>query len=420
MCGIIGFIPKNNKYTDGGKHIIEQYQRQLHRGQKGFGHIAVHSNKVIVSRATEPVKAILDTYMSHAPIHFFHHRQPTSTENELEQTHPIHVSHDELVYDYLVIHNGVIRNSESLMKVHTEELGYVYTTLTKSKYSGLDKFNDSEALAIEAARYFDGKDTEIKTVGSVAIIVIALDKKTHAPIKVIWSNNGGNPIEMVQTKEGLLIASEIFHEDAEIVPENTFETIDLQHYFKQKKPIKNIIKLITAAEAKYKIEPPIVSHYPTSYPSTTHNVGYNLQYQIPQTTTTKAITNAEMIEEEIVMSPRETAFYKMAERIIEDISESIFSFFEDLTYRDVSEDEIMNVANDLNELLIEKTEIAKSKVRPHYDKKEEEEISSLIDFNYQYDINEKDEDKAFTDIPRGKTISQLNEESIQRYNDIMS
>lgn len=389
MCGIIGFIPKNNKSRATGKPVIEQYQRQLGRGQRGFGLMSIYPNKVVIDRATEPTKIIVDTYMSEAPIKFFHHRMPTSTENELEQTHPFLVNHDELEYDYYLLHNGVIRNADELMKVHTEELGYVYKTLKplSSSYgtyaSTYKRFNDSEALAIEAARYFDGKGENIGALGTIAFVMVRMTKKTHKPVQLIWSRNGGNPIEMVQTKEGLLIASEVYHDDAELVPENTFEVIDLNKYFASKKAFPSIIKLIKAGEADYATPPPPPPAPVIPARTTTSSMGFGT-HSVPaksETTTTTNLGKDDERDFEAVATPRERAFLKMADRVIVDISEHIYNFFEELAYEQVSDDEIMQIANELNDLLLEKAEVAKDKVRPHFDAQESEEMTSLLAYD---------------------------------------
>lgn len=431
MCGIIGFIPKNNKNTNTGKLVIEQYQRQLQRGQRGFGLMSIFPNKVIIDRATEPSKIIIDTYLSQAPIKFFHHRQPTSTENEMEQTHPFLIEHDELKYSYYLLHNGVIRNAEELKKQHTEELGYLYKTYRPlssgyTAYSAYKTFNDSEALAIEAARYFDGQSEKINALGTIAFILVRMEKKTHKPIEVIWSRNGGNPLEMVETKEGLLIASEVYHEDAELVPEFTFEVIDLKKYFNAKKEVKSIIKLIKAGEADYAVPPPPPPPAPiTTYnPNTQRSMGFGT-HSIPQKTETSKKTSDDsfVVPEDKApeLTLRERAFMKMAERVILDISDDIYDFFENLAYNDMTDDEIMSVANSLNDLLIEKVEISKERVRPHFDTMDEkadekENIDPLFDDEPAAHAVEDEEDYAST---TNFSLNERMDASRKRFDEIM-
>lgn len=399
MCGIIGFISKDKTFKNAGRAVVEQYQRQHHRGSRGFGHIAIEKNKVTVERAVEPTKAILDTYMSKAPIQFFHHRMPTSTDNELEQTHPMLVSHDELSHDYLMIHNGVIRNTDKLFKIHTEELGYIYKTLKPGHTQYYKKFNDSESLAIETARYFDGRSDEIAALGTIAFILVQLDKTNGKPLQIFWSRNTGNPIEMVETKTGLLIASEVFHEDAELVPEFTFEVIDLKEYFKasKTKSHKSIIKLIKAGDATYAKPPaPVV---PANNYSYQHRMGFGgagtkTQSLPAPTSSGKDDERSLEIDAYDTLSPRERAFTRMAERVIADIEVSVYDFFGELAYNDVGDDEITKIASELNDLLLEKKEIAAKKVRKHYDAQEDAELGELLDYNSGYLDNDDEEDEA--------------------------
>ncbi len=427
MCGIIGFIPKNNKNRATGKPVIEQYQRQLTRGQRGFGLMSIYPNKVVIDRATEPTKIIVDTYMSEAPIKFFHHRMPTSTENELEQTHPFLVNHDELEFDYYLLHNGVIRNADELMKMHTEELGYVYKTLkpltsTYGTYASTYKrFNDSEALAIEAARYFDGKGENIGALGTIAFVMVRMTKKTHKPVDLIWSRNGGNPIEMVQTKEGLLIASEVYHDDAELVPENTFEIIDLNKYFASKKAFPSIIKLIKAGEADYKVPPPPPAPVIPAR-TTTSSMGFGTHSVPAKSETTATTTNLGKDDErdfEATTTPRERAFLKMADRVILDISEHIYNFFEELAYEEVSDDEIMQIANELNDLLLEKSETAKDKVRPHFDAQEANEHESLLAYDDFPEAHAAEEDDELVPYRSTLSVNERADNSRKRFEEIV-
>lgn len=377
MCGIIGFISNKNTDTKAGKEIIQQYQDQHSRGSKGFGLIEVFKNVVNIERATEPVKALLDTRLSQAPVGLFHHRMPTSTENHLEQTHPFLISHDELKNDYLVIHNGVIRNHSELFKKHTEELGYTYATLTQQQYtysttpSYYNKYNDSETLAIEIARYFDGKSEVINALGTIAFVAIVLDKKTKKATKMLWGRNSGNPLDFLVNEKGILIASDIYHENTESIAENTFESFDLQAYFKAKTKI-NLLDLISTGKIKFKPEPVIET-----------TIARHTGFTIPSTTQpTSVIGKTFNIADDDIdddLSAREKAFKKMASRVIEDMEDVVYSFFENLAYEDASIEDCMQLANDFNDLLIEKIELAKDKVRPHFDRIEDEDKDTLRD-----------------------------------------
>ena len=139
MCGLIAAFNTAAKIGKGktlitlkpenvNSYIIDQYQEQSNRGQKGFGIIRIDSkNNVEIDRACESTKFLLDLYMKESKMIIAHHRQPTSTENKLGQTHPILVRNDILEHIYLFIHNGIITNHDELRKKHIE-LGFQYQT----------------------------------------------------------------------------------------------------------------------------------------------------------------------------------------------------------------------------------------------------------------------------------------------------
>lgn len=204
MCGIIASFNKNDKVNH---FILDQYQRQISRGTNGFGAVFINDDMSFsVKRAVEPIKALIDVNLTESKMIIFHHRIPTSTENKLEQTHPLSVKNKDLEYDYLVIHNGVIRNDNELKALH-EELGFKYKTEEKGAYIDA-KFNDSEALAIEVARYIDGKSKEISISGSAAFVCLKIDKKTKKVTDAYYGTNGGSPLNAHTAPGNVMISSE--------------------------------------------------------------------------------------------------------------------------------------------------------------------------------------------------------------------
>lgn len=224
MCGIIaGFNTttpkaKNAKATKAEQindGILTQYEDQYNRGQKGFGLIRIEPNgKINIDRATEPTKFLLDLYMKPATMIIAHHRQPTSTENKIQQTHPIHVSNKLLKFDYYAVHNGLISNDEELKKKH-EELGFQYTTkcmeFTSQYYrkDAKEKWNDSEAIAIELALFIEGKIKAIRTDNSAAFVILQVNKKTNIAQRCFFGRNGfSSALNMSKSRGKLFISSE--------------------------------------------------------------------------------------------------------------------------------------------------------------------------------------------------------------------
>ncbi|MDP2656765.1 MAG: hypothetical protein Q8P11_04340, partial [bacterium] len=127
MCGIIGFIgPKKDQKTVNDEVSI-QYQRQQDRGTKGYGIITVDkNNKATIHRSLIENAALLDLLRFPSKMVFMHHRNPTSSDNRIDQTHPIIVDNEALTHKYFVIHNGVISNSDKIIETHEKE-GFIYT-----------------------------------------------------------------------------------------------------------------------------------------------------------------------------------------------------------------------------------------------------------------------------------------------------
>lgn len=212
MCGLIGTLGKTKKANnrEAIDYVIHQYEDQCGRGMKGFGVVDIDDEGYVhIARATEPVKMMFDLRDTKGKHVFLHHRSPTSTDNKIDQTHPIEVEHKELRYTWLVMHNGTIRNATELKKIH-EDLGYVYLTAYKKEWSTsyiADNFNDSESLAIELARYLEGVTKEMKCQGGLAFMAIAMNSD-YKVAKVYIGTNGYGGISYTDNEDEVVFASE--------------------------------------------------------------------------------------------------------------------------------------------------------------------------------------------------------------------
>lgn len=219
MCGLVGVWSKKGRPVK--DRVIDLFTRQKKRGTDGFGYLAIHKGKLVnIGRAkTEAgIKSLLNK--ENAEIILFHHRFPTSTANTLGTTHPIKVENDELEYDYYFAHNGVISNHTLLKGVH-EKLGYIYHTehtevesvrYTDGRVELLEdkkvKYLDSEALAIELARFCDDKADEIDARGAVAFWGIRLIKGTDIVDKIYFGKNMGRDLKTEKKRKFFSISSE--------------------------------------------------------------------------------------------------------------------------------------------------------------------------------------------------------------------
>jgi glucosamine 6-phosphate synthetase-like amidotransferase/phosphosugar isomerase protein len=211
MCGLI-FITTNKKTKKKTKtepvnnEVIEQLEDQISRGNEGFGILMINKkNEIELKRATEISKALLDLYMTESPMIVMHHRNPTSSDNKLSQTHPILVSDGSLKHDYYVIHNGVISNADDLKEKH-EKLGFIYNTVRTGTFER-EEYNDSESLAIEMAMYIEKQTKEISIEGTAAFIIVQVDRKTKKAINIFFGRKD-NPLNLSGRQGEVRLSSE--------------------------------------------------------------------------------------------------------------------------------------------------------------------------------------------------------------------
>jgi len=249
MCGIIGAFNSNNKPVN--EWVVNQLQDQISRGRRGFGIILIDEDKKIkIKRATELTKTLVDLYLNKANKIILHHRMPTSSENKIQETHPILVNNKKLKHKYYVIHNGVIRNSEELIEKH-KKAGFKYTTLRKKNDEEAQawketEFNDSECFAIEIAKFIDKNLKTIDIQGSWAFIALQVNKKTNEAERVFYGKNDIPPLRLSATRNKIRLSSEGCGNDIKDFHLYSFDINDLK--IKKERKIK--IKKEKKAETK--------------------------------------------------------------------------------------------------------------------------------------------------------------------------
>jgi predicted glutamine amidotransferase len=202
MCGIVGVFHTGDNKMPVNDAVLNQFEDQQSRGTQGFGIIKIgESMEYKIDRATEGYKFMYDIHQDPVRGMILHHRTPTSSDNRLNQTHPIEVNNGSLKHKYFVVHNGIINNDDELKEAH-EKLGFQYVTEYKDK----TKYNDSECLAIEVARFIEGQISRLEVQGSAAFICLQVSKKTNRVLKLFFGRNT-NPLHMAKTRGKLFLSS---------------------------------------------------------------------------------------------------------------------------------------------------------------------------------------------------------------------
>lgn len=203
MCGIIYAKRAKNKAV--ATYVEAAYALQKSRGSEGFGFVAIRRDGTYFVSRKEQEEDILKELRKRGESEIiFHHRKPTSTNNYEFCAHPILVSNQTLTYDYLIVHNGVVSNPDTLQWKH-EGMGFEYTTKHEHVHdvrvagrvihsTKREAYNDSEALAIEFALFLEGKIEEIDWSGTASIVAVKIDKHSNKVAEILWGHNTGNPL----------------------------------------------------------------------------------------------------------------------------------------------------------------------------------------------------------------------------------
>lgn len=212
MCGLI-YGRSKNQVRPINKTIIKQYLKQKNRGTEGFGVYDIDFEKLVKETKETNIIRWLKKHPSMELL--FHHRFPTSTDNVRNAAHPFSTKDYFKDKEYILIHNGVIRNTERLADEHgTREIIY-----QSAQPDG--RFNDSEALLWDIALYLEGEIESPHSEGSVAFICIEKDKKNPEKNKLHYFHNSGNPLFKRDTNKFFVLASEANSNQDESVPTGT-------------------------------------------------------------------------------------------------------------------------------------------------------------------------------------------------------
>lgn len=207
MCGIVYSKSFNGRSVV--PTIVERYKAQRHRGTNGFGFFLPASNRLTHNVKEGRILSLLKHREDESEV-LFHHRFPTSTANVRNACHPFSTK-DVFENNYVVVHNGVLRNESELKKKHdTQGIGYV-------SLQDNGRYNDSEALAYDVAQYLEGFKDTIDATGSIAFIAIKRDK-AGKPVTLFFARNSSSPLKMKRTRFSLTLSSE---GEGELVDTNT-------------------------------------------------------------------------------------------------------------------------------------------------------------------------------------------------------
>lgn len=201
MCGIVSVRTTNESYPN-GERVKTLFEAQRGRGTNGFGFLEIFPKRISLHRFVNEEDAMKVLEKSEAKDILFHHRIPTSTDNNVKTNHPIVANSDVYKHNYYFVHNGVISNDDELKGEH-EKLGIEYSTVDGNK------FNDSEALMHELILIIEGMKLpeQFSVKGSLAFVMIQTDKFNN-PLKKFYGRNEFNPLSIDELADVVVLRSE--------------------------------------------------------------------------------------------------------------------------------------------------------------------------------------------------------------------
>lgn len=100
-----------------------------------------------------------------------------------------------------MVHNGVIWNDDIVAKAQAKE-GIYYVSLQKD-----NRFNDSEVLMYDLADVIEGRKKKLSVEGSIAFVMVQLDKNGKRKA-LFFGRNYGSPLHIMKYPNGFSLTSE--------------------------------------------------------------------------------------------------------------------------------------------------------------------------------------------------------------------
>lgn len=177
--------------------ILEQFDKQRNRGTQGFG--LFDGQELHIVRASKEKKILKWLVKYDSNLIMFHHRFPTSTINVKRAAHPISTKKYFGDTQYIMVHNGVLHNSDELFVKH-QELGIEYSTMLDDL-----TYNDSESLLWDFALYKEGQQEKMNAKGDMACIVVKLFR---GKLKEMYFFRNSRPLNLFKNKKTIELSSE--------------------------------------------------------------------------------------------------------------------------------------------------------------------------------------------------------------------
>ncbi len=193
MCGIVGYIGKNNAIPV----VIQGLKRLEYRGYDSCGIAMMDSDKLNLEKVTgrvEQLQGLLARQKTSKPVAIGHTRWATHGSPSMANAHP-HISQNGKV---ALVHNGIIENYK-ILKSELESSGYHFSSDT-----------DTEVVVALISQAYHGnlehavREALSHVVGAYGLAVIHADE----PEKIVCTRKGA-PLIMAVGDDEFFVASDV-------------------------------------------------------------------------------------------------------------------------------------------------------------------------------------------------------------------
>ncbi|MCF7824310.1 MAG: glutamine--fructose-6-phosphate transaminase (isomerizing) [Candidatus Marinimicrobia bacterium] len=193
MCGIVGYVGKNN----GVPVVMEGLQRLEYRGYDSCGIALLNGGGIELEKVTGKVSELMQTIAPRqmkSGVAIGHTRWATHGMPSRANAHP-HISQDGKI---AVVHNGIIENYK-VLRDELENTGYIFSSET-----------DTEVLAALICQAYSGnlehavREALSYVVGAYGLAIIHADE----PEKIVCTRKGA-PLIMAVGEDEYFVASDV-------------------------------------------------------------------------------------------------------------------------------------------------------------------------------------------------------------------
>ncbi len=228
MCGIIGYLDDDL----GVSYVIDGLKKLEYRGYDSCGIAVGDSDNLTVYKSTKRIENLSNQVLTDGNLIIAHTRWATHGKVTVSNAHPI-ASFDK---NYLIVHNGIIENYQSLKEKYLSGINHHSETDTEVIVNLIELFAKENSNIMEVIRLVSSL-----LIGSFACLII--DKRDLSKIYFMKRNS---PLLIGRGKEkGFFIASDVLAFNEKVIAYYRLENNDIGYVTKDSLFVYQNLSLIS-------------------------------------------------------------------------------------------------------------------------------------------------------------------------------